>query len=104
MLKLVISQRLIKGRNGKLVLLPEVMIVDNIIAGIIRREKINISEIEDAIQGNWEKGSIGLINSIAQLFVEDKISLEQGKEQIEEKNYEILNKTIMQLKIKNSNK
>ena len=104
LLKLVISQRLLKGRDGKLVLVPEVMVVDNIIAGIIRKEKISVSEIEDAIQSNSEKGSIGLINSIAELFVDDKITLEQAKAQIEEKNLEILNRTIMQLKIKKGNK
>ena len=103
LLKLVVSQRLLRGRNGKLVLVPEVMVVDNIIAGIIRKEKISVSEIEDAIQSNLEKGSIGLINSIAELFVEDKITLEQAKAQIEEKNIEILNRTIMQLKIKRDN-
>ena len=100
---MVISQRLLKGRNGKLVLVPEVMVVDNIIAGIIRKEKISVSEIEDAIQSNLEKGSIGLINSIAELFVDEKITLEQAKAQIEEKNHEILNRTIMQLKIKKGN-
>ena len=100
LLKLVISQRLLKGKNGKLVLVPEVMVVDNIISGIIRKEKISVSEIEDAIQSNLEKGSIGLINSIAELFVNDRITLEQAKGQIEEKNIEILNRTIMQLKIK----
>jgi len=100
LLKLVVSQRLLKGKNGKLVLVPEVMVVDNIISGIIRKEKISVSEIEDAIQSNLEKGSIGLINSIAELFVNDKITLEQAKSQIEEKNIEILNRTIMQLKIK----
>lgn len=103
LLKLVISQRLLKGRNEKLVLVPEVMVVDNIIAGIIRKEKISVSEIEDAIQSNLEKGSIGLINSIAELFVDEKITLEQAKAQIEEKNHEILNRTIMQLKIKKGN-
>ena len=100
LLKLVVSQRLLKGRDGKLVLVPEVMVVDNIVAGIIRKEKLSVSEIEDAIQSNLEKGSIGLINSLAELFVEDKITLEQAKAQIEEKNLEILNRTIMQLKIK----
>lgn len=100
LLKLVVSQRLLRGKNGKLVLVPEVMVVDNIIAGIIRKEKISVSEIEDAIQSNLEKGSIGLINSIAELFVDDKITLEQAKAQIEEKNIETLNRTIMQLKIK----
>lgn len=100
LLKLVVSQRLLKGRDGKLVLVPEVMVVDNIVAGIIRKDKISVSEIEDAIQSNAEKGSIGLINSIARLFVEDKITLEQAKSQIEEKNIEILNRTIMQMKIR----
>lgn len=100
LLKLVVSQRLLKGVDGKLVLVPEVMVVDNIVAGIMRKEKISVSEIEDAIQSAAEKGSIGLINSIATLFVEEKITLEQAKAQIEEKNIETLNRTIMQLKIK----
>ncbi len=68
LLKLVISQRLLKGRNGKLVLVPEVMVVDNIIAGIIRKQKISVSEIEDAIQSNLEKGSIGLRNSLQNYY------------------------------------
>ena len=100
LLKLVVSQRLLPGTNDKLVLVPEVMVVDNIVAGVIRKEKLSVSEIEDAIQSNSEKGSIGLINSLAKLFVEDKITLEQAKAQIEEKNIEILNRTIMQLKIR----
>ena len=100
LLKLVVSQRLLKGKDGKLVLIPEVMVVDNIVAGIIRKEKISVSEIEDAIQSNLEKGSIGLINSLAESFVKDKITLEQAKSQIEEKNIETLNRTIMQLKIR----
>jgi len=50
LLKLVVSQRLLKGRDGKLVLVPEVMVVDNIVAGIIRKEKLSVSEIEDAIE------------------------------------------------------
>lgn len=99
LLKLVVSQRLLPGRDGKLVLVPEVMVVDNIVAGIIRKEKISVSEIEDAIQSS-DKGSIGLINSIASLFVKDKITLEQAKAQIEEKNIEVLNRTIMQMKIR----
>lgn len=100
LLKLVISQRLLKGTDGKLVLVPEVMVVDNIVAGLIRKDKLSVSEIEDAMQSNIEKGSIGLINSIAELFVDDKITLEQAKAQIEEKNIETLNRTIMQLRIK----
>ena len=100
LLKLVVSQRLLKGLDGKLVLLPEVMVVDNVVAGCIRKEKFSVAELEDAIQGNIDKGSISLINSIASLFVDEKISLDQAKAQIEEKNYETLNRTIMQMKIK----
>ena len=100
LLKLVISQRLLPGTDGKLALVPEVMVVDNIVAGLIRKDKISVSEIEDAIQSSSDKGSIGLINSIAQLFVDDRITLEQAKAQIEEKNIETLNRTIMQLRIK----
>lgn len=100
LLKLVISQRLLPGKDGKLVLVPEVMVVDNIVSGLIRKEKLSVSEIEDAIQSNSENGSIGLINSLAGLFVDDKITLEQAKAQIEEKNIEILNRTIMQMRIK----
>ena len=99
LLKLVVSQRLLKGKDNKLVLVPEVMVVDNIVAGVIRKDKISVSEIEDAIQSS-DKGSIGLINSIASLFVNDKITLEQAKSQIEEKNIEVLNRTIMQMKIR----
>lgn len=100
LLKLVVSQRLLKGVDGKLVLLPEVMVVDNIVAGCMRKDKFSVAELEDAIQGNIDKGSISLINSIAKLFVEDRITLEQAKSQIEEKNIEVLNRTIMQMKIK----
>lgn len=102
-LKLVVSQRLLPNNKGELVLVPEVMVVDNIVGGIIRKDKISVSEIEDAIQSNREKGSIGLINSLAELFVNDKISLDLAKSQIEEKNIEILNRTIMQLRISKEN-
>ena len=100
LLKLVVSQRLLQGIDGKLVLVPEVMVVDNVVAGLIRKEKLSVSEIEDAIQSSADKGSIGLINSLAELFVENKISLDLAKSQIEEKNLEVLNRTIMQLRIK----
>ena len=33
LLKLVVAQRLLKGKDGKLILIPEVMVVDNIVSG-----------------------------------------------------------------------
>ena len=41
---------------------------------------------------------------MANLFVDDKINLQQAKAQIEERNVEVLNRTIMQLKIKKGQK
>ena len=102
-LKLVTSQRLLPTRDGHLVLVPEVMVVDNIIGGYIRKEKFSTSEMEDGIQSNADKGNIGLINSVANLFVAGKISREQAQMQIEQKNIEILNKIIIQLENKQIN-
>lgn len=101
LLKLVVSQRLIRGNDNKLVLIPEVMVVDNVVAGCIRKEKFSVSELEDAIQSNIDKGNISLINSIAESYVANKINLEQAKAQIEERNIEVLNRTIMQMKMRN---
>ena len=103
LLKLVVSQRLIRGIDGKLVLVPEVMLVDNVVAGCIRKDKFSVSELEDAIQSSIDKGNVSLINSIADLYVNDRINLDQAKAQIEEKNYEVLNRTIMQMKMRKQN-
>ena len=99
LLKLVISQRLLKSpKANELVLISEVMVVDNVVSACIRKEKFNISDIEDAIQGNSENGSKSLINALAELYIQDKLNLDQVKSQIDEKNYETLNRTIMQMK------
>ena len=101
LLKVVVSQRLLKSAKGQgLVLVPEVMLVDNTVAACIRKDKFSVSEIEDAIQGSHEKGSISLTNSLAELYVDGKLTLDQVKSQIDEKNYESLNRTIMQLNLK----
>ena len=98
LLKLVISQRLLKNKKGTLSLVPEVMVVDNVVAGCIRKEKFSVSEIEDAIQSTRDKGSQGLITVLANLVIDGKITLDQAKAQIEEKNFETLEKTIQQSK------
>lgn len=100
LLKLVTSQRLIAGVDGEMLLLPEVMVCDNVISGLIRKEKFSVAEVEDAIQSNSFNGSISLTNSLAELFTNNRITLDQAKAQIEEKNINSLNRTIMQLKIK----
>ncbi|MCI8546456.1 MAG: Flp pilus assembly complex ATPase component TadA, partial [Clostridia bacterium] len=99
LLKIIVSQRLIKSADETdLVMVPEVMVVDNVVAGCIRKEKFSVSEVEDAIQSSKDKGSQGLISVLAELTINGEITLEQAQAQIEEKNYETLEKTIMQLK------
>ena len=81
----------IKDKIGKTIYLPEEW--HEKVA-----EKFNISDIQDAIQGNSDNGSKSLINSLAEMYIEEKLTLEQVKSQIDEKNYEALNRTIMQMK------
>ena len=98
LLKIVVSQRLLRSeKTNELVLVPEIMVVDQVAAACIRKEKFSVAEVEDAIQGSSDKGSKGLINSLAELHVEGKLTLAQVKTQIDEKNYETMNRTIMQL-------
>lgn len=101
LLKIVVSQRLIKSADEtELVLVPEVMVVDNIVAGCIRKEKFSVAEIEDAMQGSLERGSMSLLNSLSELVLKGKITTEQAKAQIEEKNIDALERTINNLKAK----
>lgn len=99
-LKLIISQKLLLGTKGKLELLSEVMVVDSKIKDIFRKQNIELTDFEEIIQNSHENGSISLINSLASLYVENKITLKQAKSQIEEKDMDILNKTIMKMRIK----
>lgn len=74
-LKLIESQKLLLGTKGKLELVTEVLV------------------------SNDSKNSISLIESLANLYVENRITLKQAKSQLEEKDFDILNKTIMKKKI-----
>lgn len=100
LLRAIISQKLVKGTDGNLLLIPEVMIVDSVIAGCIRKEKFSTSELEDLIQVGSDKGNVGYIYSFAKAFVEEKVSLETIKMYVEEEDYETLNRVIMQMKIR----
>ena len=76
LLKLVISQKLLLGTNGNLELLAEVLVT------------------------NDSQNSISLVDSLANLYIQNKITLKQAKSQLEERDFDILNKTIMKKRIK----
>ncbi|MBQ8298588.1 MAG: Flp pilus assembly complex ATPase component TadA [Clostridia bacterium] len=96
-LKAVISQRLINGNDNNLVMVPEIMIVDDVISGLIRKEKFSKSEIEDAIQTRMERGSISFINSLANAVSTKKISLYQAKKQLDDAGCENLTRILGQI-------
>ncbi len=97
-LKAVVTQRLVRGTQGKLVMIPEIMIVDDVISSFIRKDKFSKSEIEDAIQSRYDKGNISFMNSLAKAVIKKDISLQQARLQIDERNYDILDRTINQLR------
>ncbi len=81
-LKLVVSQKLVVGTDEKLVLVPEIMVVNNIIAAHIRQEKFSIAEIEDAIHSQRDSGSISYEYSLAMLYLQGKIDMETIRDNI----------------------
>lgn len=74
--KLMISQKLLVGSKGKLELLSEVSVP------------------------NDSKQNINLVDSLANLYVKNKITLKQAKSELQEKDIDSLNKTIMKMRIK----
>ena len=81
-LKLVVSQKLVVGNEQKLVLVPEIMVVNNIIAAHIRQEKFSIGDIEDSIHSQRENGCVSYESSFANLYLKDKIDMQVIKENV----------------------
>lgn len=74
-LKLVISQKLLVGLNGGLVLAPEIMVVTPTIAAQIRQERFAISELEDSIYSLRLSGCKSFEASLAELYIANKIDM-----------------------------
>lgn len=96
-LRLVVSQKLIPVGINEYVMVPEVMIMSNKIASIIRKPSFILSEIEDAMQSS-DNGSQTMVEVLAKLVVENRINLEIAKSQLDERDQETLLKTIIQIK------
>lgn len=96
LLKVVVSQRLINTVSGRLMMIPEIMVVDDVVASIIRKEKFTRSEIDDAIQTRFDKGNISFVNSLANAINSGLISLDQAKKQLDDKDFDTLNRVLRQ--------
>lgn len=95
-LKAVISQRLLNGKKDELVMIPEIMIVDEVVSYFLRKEKFNKNDLEDAIQTRLSKGSLSLTNALAYAVIKEKITMETAMLQIDDDDKERLLRTIKQ--------
>lgn len=89
-LKLVVSQKLILGTKDKLVLVPEIMVVNSTIAAQIRQEKFSVSDIEDAIHSLSENGCVSYENSFANLYLKGLVDMDTIKENVDQNRLDII--------------
>ena len=89
-LKLVVSQRMIRGGYNNLVMIPEVLIVDDQIGGMIKRDVYNTTEVDDAMQSGLDKGNIPLLFTLADAVNAGKITVEQAKKEVDMRRHDTL--------------
>lgn len=95
-IKLIVSQRMLRGMYGNLVMVPEILIVDEQMSSIIKREKFNNVDIEDAMLTGREKGNCGLVFALADAVTSGKVSLELALNEVDIKNQDMLKKVVAQ--------
>lgn len=93
-LKLVVSQKLVKSKQGTPVLVPEMMTVNPTIAALIRQERFSVSEIQDAIHHAKDKGTISFERAFTNLYNDNIIDLDTIKQNVEEGNFNLINNLI----------
>ena len=64
-------------------MVPEIMVVNNVIAAQIRQEKFSVSDIEDTIHASKEIGSVSFETSFADLYTKGLIDMKILKENVE---------------------
>ncbi len=94
-LKLVVSQRMLRGGYGNLVMIPEVLVVDDHIGGMIKKEKFNNIEVDDAMQSGREKGNLSIVFSLAEAVIDEKITLDQALKEVDMRRQELLTRVVM---------
>lgn len=98
--KLIVSQRMLRGIYGNLVMVPEILVIDEQMSNIIKRDKFNNIEINDAMLTGREKGNCLIIFSLAEAVINGSITLEQAEKEVDLSNQDLLRKVIAQGKQK----
>lgn len=82
-LKMVISQKLIVNTKNQLMMVPEVMMVNNTLASLIRSDRFSVSEIEDNIHLSGENGCLSFETSFTNLYIRGLVTMDMIKEQVD---------------------
>lgn len=96
LIRLIVSQRMVRGTFGNLVMIPEVLLVTEQISSIIKKEKFNNIEVEDAMLTSRDKGNCGLVFALADAIISGKITLDQAMKEVDLKSQELLKKIVAQ--------
>ena len=93
-LRAVVCQKLVKGIDERLFMIPEIMVMTNTISALIRQEKFSVSEIKDTMNLENDKGTISFERSFAKVYNDKKISRNCIKENVDDYEYEYIIKLI----------
>ena len=93
-LKVIISQKLVRDKEEHVLMVPEIMINNPVIAALIRQESFTMSEIQDAINMKVENGAISFERSFAKLYNDGIITMDEIKNSVEDSQYEYILKLI----------
>lgn len=94
-LKMVVSQKLVLDKNSDLLMIPEVMMVNNVLAAQIRQEKFSVSDLEDSIHSSSDIGCISFEQSFTDLYIRNKIDFKTIKENMDADRLEIVKNLII---------
>ncbi len=89
-LKCIISQKLVKGLDGNIVMVPEIMVVNATMGALIRQESFSVSEIKDAIHRGSEIGMQSYEKAFVNLINSNVIDLELVKKYVEADSYNLI--------------
>ena len=85
---------MLRGGYGNLVMIPEILVVDDQIGGMIKKDKFNSVEVEDAMQSGRERGNYALVFSLADAVLAGKITMEQAYREVDFKRQELLSRIV----------
>ncbi|MBR5227822.1 MAG: Flp pilus assembly complex ATPase component TadA [Clostridia bacterium] len=89
-LKLIVSQKLVKSNKNEIIMVPEVLVSNSTISALIRQDSFSISEIKDAIHLGKERGMISFEKSFTKLLKSNIIDLECVRNNVETESYDLI--------------